>query len=1577
MAEILPEHENVNDKVRSIIDAWKPKLLDLSKRNRSLNFKPNKVSTVTMLDEKSVEVFRLLCVEGKTLGFKPKPESENKEEKTAEHGEKTKFDNANLNKLNDVEKSRLNSPISSEFKSVSSASREIQKRNYLLTKADRDKLDKSLRRIEQQSQLSFEEQGVNSLFLTLGMLEYNESKDSEKFYKAPLIFVPVKLIRKSARTFALKASDDEVITNFSLAEYLKQNYSIEFPEMPDFQENSEKFDLQDFFSEIEKLFEGEKGWKIKDEIQLGLFSFQKIVMYKDLEKNEDKLASHEIIHKIINRSGNHFAGLPQDVHEMNLDKGFAPEDTNQIVDADSSQLRAIAAVSRNHNLVLEGPPGTGKSQTITNLIAQALSERKTVLFAAEKMAALEVVYRRLVNEGLGEFCLELHSTKANKRSVMEKIRNTLDSSLEDIPVPQEAREKLPRIRQELTDYIKAVHDPYGELNKKPFEIYGELQKFLDAPKAHLKKDILGYTQEQIDEALRHSKDITSIVNNDIGSPKNHPWRDAAKTYYAANDLDKIKRLGEDLIKDLNEIINQSESIKNAFGLPGIHKLSPEALHFIKDGNHLNKLKTRIEKNFNPQIFEQDPSDDIAFIEQKASGFFSFLAFLNSRYRSIKKRWLAYRLSKFKASLIDQANEMKLVSEYLRESKRLESKASEGSQFFGEFWKGENSNWEELENYISWDTDFRRLCIEHKLREQAFSAASQKKPDMTAVEQLKSLVDKTKSQLVKFCNLVGFDDGYFDNKAVLEIQKRVGELTQNIGLAQRWAAFEGVRKKVEKSVIGELLPKAMNEEISFGDLERIFLRAFYQQWLDQVVQEKEELRSFNTLTHEQRVKEFRKLDKQVFIDKRKNLVSRLRNNLQNQLRTDEKIKKGMKFLRTQLEKQRGLAPLRITMKRSLSAICAIKPCFMMSPLSVAQFLDANEVSFDLVIFDEASQLLTEDAVGTILRGKQLVVVGDPKQLPPTNFFAIQTGQANEELDKDGLPLYDDYESILEEVMAAGVPRARLKWHYRSAHESLITFSNVNFYDADLYTFPSVETDSQELGLHFEYVEDGVYEGRGLNQIEARRVADEVVKHFKQKPELTLGVGTFNSRQQIAIQDILEEKRREDQSIESFFDRSVEEPFFVKNLENIQGDERDVILLSVTYAKGNNGIMRYRLGPINGENGWRRLNVLTTRSRKLMRVFSSIRSDDINLASTDSDGARLLKEFLTYAEHKRLDSTKSAARAETESPFERAVMQELQRKNYKVIPQVGDCGYRIDLGIQDDEIPGRFICGIECDGVAYHSSQTARDRDRLRQQVLESRGWDIHRIWSTDWFKDRAGQMERIVKLIEKSKEVAKNGREAEKENFNSEKDEINTEVEQAFNELSDSKTDNKSFFTDEYKRPQAEPYQMVPNEQVYWDDSLLDAEMSDLTEAIMEVVEVEAPIHIKDLTIRVAAMWGQRTGKNIITRIKKCIREEVSSVLQKGEYIWRADEEFRVRTRNEVNIPVERIAPEEVQEAILMVLRKEKEFTRKELINEVRAVFGFKQTGASLRKKIDSGIKDLFKLEKIGEGGIGVALRKSA
>lgn len=451
-----------------------------------------------------------------------------------------------------------------------------------------------------------------------------------------------------------------------------------------------------------------------------------------------------------------------------------------------------------------------------------------------------------------------------------------------------------------------------------------------------------------------------------------------------------------------------------------------------------------------------------------------------------------------------------------------------------------------------------------------------------------------------------------------------------------------------------------------------------------------------------------------------------------------------LLERELQKKKRHIPIRQLVRRAGKALQAIKPCFMMSPMSVAQYLEPGNISFDLVVMDEASQLRPEDALGAIARARQLVVVGDPNQLPPTSFFDKVDEIPDE---SDEIAAIQDTESILDICMTMYQKR-RLRWHYRSEHESLIAFSNHQFYDDNLIIFPSPKGNNRNYGLHRHYIDGATYV-KSLNRVEAESVAIAVLEHFRSHSNLSLGVATFNREQADLIQDVLERMQKENPWLEHKIRESdsTEEPFFVKNLENVQGDERDVIFVSTTYGPDpTTGKVHQRFGPIAGATGWRRLNVIFTRAKKRIELFTSLRSSDIRLNDQPTKGSRSLKAYLEYAETGLLVDYGSIGSREPDSDFEVSVSKHLGLHGFKTVAQVGVAGFFIDIGVLHPDRDGEFILGIECDGAAYHSSKSARDRDRLRQEILEHKGWKIHRIWSTDWFKNRDNEIARLLKVV---------------------------------------------------------------------------------------------------------------------------------------------------------------------------------------------------------------------------------------
>jgi len=512
-------------------------------------------------------------------------------------------------------------------------------------------------------------------------------------------------------------------------------------------------------------------------------------------------------------------------------------------------------------------------------------------------------------------------------------------------------------------------------------------------------------------------------------------------------------------------------------------------------------------------------------------------------------------------------------------------------------------------------------------------------------------------------------------------------------------------------------------------------------------------SFRGRNHQILIDQFNKLDKMQFEIAILRIREKLISNLPNMDVATSSLEE-LGILKRELSKQRKTMPLRKLFKEIPNLITTLKPCIMMSPLSVSLYLQADGYKFDLIIFDEASQICTEDAIGAIIRGKQVIIAGDRFQLPPTSFFNVTYSDNDFDIyDDDYDEDFNDFDSILDEASNA-IPERTLKWHYRSRYENLIAFSNDKIYKHELTTFPSNTENMVNTGVEYIYINDGVYDrGSRKNNIkEAKRVADLVFEHFDKYPNRSLGVVAFSESQQQAIENTIRQKRITNPLYESFFSEKHEEEFFVKNLENVQGDERDTIIFSIGYGKDANGTMYMNFGPLSKNGGHRRLNVAITRAKFNLKLVGSIQPSDINLDKTNSEGVKMLKQYIEFAingtkcSHEEITSTNEINR---NSSFEEAIYDFLTKNGYEVKRKIGCSGYRIDMAVKHPSIDGIFVLGIECDGISYGDVRTVRERDRLRQEVLEGMGWKIYRIWSTDWIKDAKTEGRKLINAIEKA------------------------------------------------------------------------------------------------------------------------------------------------------------------------------------------------------------------------------------
>jgi very-short-patch-repair endonuclease/DNA primase catalytic subunit len=590
----------------------------------------------------------------------------------------------------------------------------------------------------------------------------------------------------------------------------------------------------------------------------------------------------------------------------------------------------------------------------------------------------------------------------------------------------------------------------------------------------------------------------------------------------------------------------------------------------------------------------------------------------------------------------------------------------------------------------------------------------------------------------------------ENLKVSDCIEKLNHIDKHVKELDVWSNF----KKISNSIILLGLEKSIQsiekKELPLEKLVSNFYYNFYHSLLVLAFREYEILNSFNRLSHEEVIKNFKRLDIELLVLNKEYAAAKAshRNMPMSQGGGSVKTFTNLKLLEHEISKKKRHIPIRQLIKRAGKAIQSLKPCFMMSPLSVAQYLPPSLLHFDVLLIDEASQLRPEEALGVIARASQVVIVGDPKQLPPTSFFdAIK----DDSEDNDNT-IVDESESILDSCIDLYSPVRRLKWHYRSQHDSLIDFSNKQFYDNDLIVFPSpTSISSEELGVKHTFVEKGVYHSGSTaryNKEEAKVVVSHIEKQMKDFSEKSLGVGTFNMTQRDLIQNMIDEKEKENPYIANYIAKwkDTSEPFFIKNLESLQGDERDAIFISTTFGKDKEtGRVMQRFGPINLDNGWQRLNVLVTRAKQKIHIFTSLQSTDIIISETSSRGIMAFRSFLKYLETKQLMDTPIITDKGFDSPFEESVYQLLSDIGVKAVPQVGVSGYFIDLAVKAEE-SNDYILAIECDGATYHSSKSARDRDRLKEEVLTRLGWKVYRIWSTDWFKNRDNEVAKLIKII---------------------------------------------------------------------------------------------------------------------------------------------------------------------------------------------------------------------------------------
>lgn len=1434
-------------------------------------------------------------------------------------------------------------------------------RDGLQTGLSPELLQRRLHAIHRDAKTAEEERGVNVLFIALGFLNWYEDDKSDVVRQAPLVLLPVVLVRDTKRsTYDLKIREDDIATNQALLERLRTDFAIALPPVPE----TEDWLPTSYFESIADAVRSKRRWSIEpDAIELGFYSFSRLLMVRDLEPGNwpnNSLVQHPLVRGLLFDG---FASAPPIFGESTpLDEVLDPGDLVQVVDADSSQTKVIETVRAGRNLVVQGPPGTGKSQTITNIIASAVFDGKTVLFVAEKTAALEVVRDRLGRSGLDDLCLDLHSHAANKKTVATRLDQTLHAAA--TPRVDPSTQPLTAVRDRLNLVARRLHTEIGETGMTPYQALaiqvatGSRRQF--APDARLVDETALWSRRDLETSLALTKRLAGLTAS-AGPLDAHVYVGVRRMSLQPADFqrlipqfrslaDSAAALGsyaKDVIRDIG--LRQEPTLVGIRTLIGIFRKISElprrreaiAAAIANSGcirrvAEVAALGTRWQAHHAPYMDVFVPTAWRAELEELRppieKGATCRLTRFGKTYRKASRSLASLLTVPLPARPLDR---LALLHVLVTDRSLCDQFAGEAgllADLLGDDWHGPKTDFSQilhiaqmLQELNDLDEALRLVRIVELLREG--SAARHLEHLETHLFELvlalgKAIhaldLDVAKAFMVESVETLNLD----------LVAERVARWAEQPSRFDEWIKL--VKADRELRAVG---PSMIADGLASGELAPAravpqLQVAFAEACWKKAIATEPDLAAFDGANHGELVARFAALEAEHRAAAARMVRSR------HLASVPTGAFGPMAVIRGEIGRKRCHMPLRKLMATAGDTIQKIKPVFLMSPISVAQYLPPGAVDFDLLVIDEASQVRPAEALGLVARCRQVVVVGDKKQLPPTNFFdRMIADEADAPDDEDeasgaaaGVAPVTDLESILSLCEARGMESRMLRWHYRSRHQSLIEVSNAEFYQR-LVMPPSPTLERKDKGLILRRV-PGAYDrgGQRTNRIEAEAIAEATAEHAKTCPHLSLGIVTFSTVQRDLIADLVEARRRDDPLLDAFLREGKDEDVFVKNLENAQGDERDVILISIGYGPREPGkpLDSMVFGPVSAEGGERRLNVLFTRARIRCEVFVSFGSGEINLERATGKGPRVLKRFLQYAETGVLEEARPTG-ADFESPFEQMVAEAIEALGYRVDKQVGSAGFKIDLAVRDPARPGSYILAIECDGATYHSAVWARERDRLRQEILERLGWRFYRIWSTDWFYRRAAELEKLEAVLEEAKQFAREPPVAPCAAI--------TQIEAPDAPNADT---------------ERQPAYVLATSDVPRGTDIHALEPEKLAGILQAVIDQEGPIHRDELVRRAASFFGkERVGARILEAVLRAmsyLERDAPHLVRDGEF-WstraqRAVPPVRDRSRAPANLrKPEVIAPLEVSAAISLARRGEARGSDADLPAAVASLLG--------------------------------------
>jgi len=1157
-----------------------------------------------------------------------------------------------------------------------------------------------LKEIRARALANLEEKGLATLFLAVGMASWKPD-DEGRPPRAPVALMPlaVESRGRDARALALRRAGDLQI-NLVLVHVLAVQHGIDLDaealaDLIQGDDEGETFDLAPLFTRLAAAARGVPDFAIWPALVVSNFSFQKMAMVRDLQESGAGMAAHDIIAGVAGDGGARAAARNRlAIDPRELDR-VPPDDEFLIMDADSSQQRVIAAAAAGESGVISGPPGTGKSQTISNMVASLAAAGRRVLFVAEKRAALDVVKRRLDDRGLGHLCLDLHGADISRRQIMRQVAESLEAVRDASAVDADTlHRRFVDRRARLNAHADRLHRPEPPSGLTVFDLQGRLLQAPEEARSTTRwrgRELSELRPEQVDataDLLIEAAGFERLFLRDDPSP----WTGAALPDGAAatDAMERAARLAGDRWPRLAAAIG---ALGEATGLA-----PPATIGDAETAIGLAARAGELLRVYDPALFDLDLRAAVAKL-QRARGWLPrwWASVFDGDFKRVAAAFRACRHAGPAGTrrLLDEGERALKLSEAWR------ARAASGAR-----------------PALAPDLDAARALLESFV-DDAVALMGWLKPATRAADGAPPADRRSDARTL----------------AVADLQTWLGALAADTATPPRLPRLFEIERDLEAHGAGALVSELRAVKPPAEAWPARLRHAWWASCLDQVRAADPALAGFNGRTHDRYVEEFNQLDR----ERLKVAIARVRRaHAERAIAVRNAHPDQDALVVREAAKKTRHQPLRRLLAEAPDVLTALRPCWMASPLSVSQLLPSDRQYFDVVVFDEASQVLPEDAVPALLRAPHAIVAGDDRQLPPTTFFA-----ADEDEDGgDDAGAAEGFESILDLMSSFLDPPWSLDWHYRSRDEALIAFSNHHIYGGRLVTFPGPGGEPVVSHVLVPPAPGSDDQDDSVTP-EVDAVVALVLTHAAERPDETLGVIAMGIPHARRVEAAIESARAGRPELDAFFDQSKSDRFFVKNLERVQGDERDAIVLTIGYGKDRSGRLPYRFGPLLMAGGERRLNVAVTRARRRLTLVSSFAHTDMDPSRSTARGVELLRAYLEYAAGggRRLDGD-DAGRLPLE-PFEQAVAVALAARGLALVPRCGTSRARIDLVARHPSAPESRALAVECDGPAYRAAPTARDRDRLRRQQLEALGWRYHRIWSTDWFQSPAEELARAV------------------------------------------------------------------------------------------------------------------------------------------------------------------------------------------------------------------------------------------